>query len=454
MNYQELVQKQKDFYMTEKTKPYAFRRDALIRLRDAIRKHEKDILTALEEDLGKSHFEGYLTEVGVILLELKDAIKNLKSWMKVRRVKTPLTLFKAKSYLYQEPYGTVLIMSPWNYPLQLAIGPLIGAMAAGNTAVVKTSPDARHTSMIIKKMIEETFPEEYIKVFTGGLEESKEVLAQRYDYIFFTGSTEVGKIVMSQAAKHLIPVTLELGGKSPAIIDDTMDLNMVAKRIVYGKFVNAGQTCIAPDYVLIQKGLEETFIVHAHAWIRTFYGSEPIKSPDYPKIISKKHHARLVGLLSSGKPVIGGSFSEHKIEPTILVDVKDDSPIMQEEIFGPILPILTYEDETEMISTLKHREKPLALYLFSKNKILKKRILSEISFGGATLNDTIMHFANSNMPFGGIGHSGMGGYHGKFSFLTFSHAKGVVDRSHIVDLFFRYPPYPKKRIQLIKTIVK
>jgi aldehyde dehydrogenase (NAD+) len=454
MNYQESVSKQRTFYQTEVTKSYAFRRDALIKLKEAIKLHETDILNALQMDLGKSHFEGYLTEVSVILLELNKAIKHLKGWMKVKRVATPLTLFKAKSYLYQEPYGTVLIMSPWNYPFQLTIGPLIGAIAAGNTAVIKSSPDSIHTSKLMKTMIEDLFPEEYVKIYTGGLDESKAVLSQRYDYIFFTGSTEVGKIVMSEASKYLTPITLELGGKSPAIIDDTMDLSMVAKRIVYGKFVNAGQTCIAPDYVMIQKGLEETFIVHANAWIRTFYGTDPMKSDDYPKIISTRHHARLVSLLQSGKPVVGGSFTDTKIEPTLLTHIDLDSPILKEEIFGPILPILTYESEDQMISELKIKEKPLALYLFTKNKQFEKKVLSQISFGGATLNDTIMHFANSNMPFGGVGHSGMGGYHGKFSFMTFSHAKGVVDRSHIIDLFFRYPPYPKKRIHLIKKIVK
>lgn len=454
MSYHELIAKQKQFYQSEATKPYAFRRDALIRLKEAIKFHETDILKALELDLGKSHFEGYITEIGVTLLELKEAIKHLKKWMKVRRIATPLTLFKAKSYVYQEPYGTVLIMSPWNYPFQLTFGPLIGAIAAGNTVVIKTSPDSIHTSLLMKTIIEDLFPEEYIKIYTGGLEESKAVLAERYDYIFFTGSPEVGKIVMSQASRNLTPVTLELGGKSPAIIDDTMDLSMVAKRIVYGKFINAGQTCIAPDYVLIQKGLEETFAVHAKAWIRLFYGSEPMKSDDYPKIVSKRHHARLVGLMQSGTPIVGGSFSDTKIEPTLMTNVSPDSPIMKEEIFGPILPLITYENEDEMIRELKSKEKPLALYLFTKNKSFEKKIMSQVSFGGATLNDTIMHFANSNMPFGGVGHSGMGGYHGQFSFQTFSHAKGVVDRSHIVDLFFRYPPYSKRRIQFIKKIVK
>jgi aldehyde dehydrogenase (NAD+) len=402
MNYQELVSKQRAFYQTEITKSYAFRRDALIKLKEAIKMHETDILNALQMDLGKSHFEGFLTEISVVLLELNDAIKHLKKWMKVKKVATPLTLFKAKSYLYQEPYGTVLIMSPWNYPFQLTIGPLIGAISAGNTAVIKSSPDSIHTSKLLKTILEDLFPEEYVKIYTGGLEESKAVLSEHYDYIFFTGSTTVGKIVMSEASKHLTPVTLELGGKSPAIVDDTMDLSMVAKRIVYGKFVNAGQTCIAPDYLLIQKGLEETFIVHANAWIRTFYGSEPMKSDDYPKIVSKKHHARLVSLIQHGKPVVGGSFTETKIEPTLLTDVHLDSPLMQEEIFGPILPILTYDDVDQMIRELKMKEKPLALYLFTKNKKLEQKVLSQVSFGGATLNDTIMHFANSNMPFGGL----------------------------------------------------
>ena len=454
MNYQSLVENQKSFFLSEKTKSYAFRLEALIKLKQVVVKYEKEILEALNLDLGKSAFEGYLTEVGISLLEINYAIKHLKKWMKRKKVQSPLTLFKAKSYLYQEPYGVVLIMSPWNYPFQLTIAPLVGAIAAGNTAVLKVSPDSVHTSTLLEKMMTEIYPEDFVKVVQGGLEESKKVLEQRYDYIFFTGSTAVGKIVMNVASKHLIPVTLELGGKSPSIIDETVNLDLTAKRVVYGKYVNAGQTCIAPDYIYIKEEIKDEFIELCKKHIQAFFTNDPMHTSDYPKIINQKQHERLLNLMKDGKAIIGGKYTEDKIEPTLLVDVSETSPIMQEEIFGPLLPILTYQFEDEVILKLKTKEKPLALYLFTKNKKFEKKVLEELSFGGATINDTLMHFGNHHLPFGGVGYSGMGSYHGLHSFNTFSHEKGVVKRSTWVDLFIRYPKYEESKLKLIKKIIK
>ena len=345
-------------------------------------------------------------------------------------------------------------MSPWNYPFQLAISPLIGAIAAGNTAVIKTSQDAPETSKIIQKMIRDIYPEEFVFVFTGDLEESKALLKLKYDYIFFTGSTSVGKIVMGEASKNLIPVTLELGGKSPAIIDETIDLDLTAKRIAYGKFINAGQICIAPDYIMIKEELKDEFVQSMHKHIESWFGKNPLDHEDYPKIINQKNHQRLLGLIENEKVILGGRFSIDKIEPTILNHITKNSRVMQEEIFGPILPLLTFKDTDDLIEEIKWFDKPLALYLFTKNRKLEKKVIEELSFGGATINDTLMHFGNKNIPFGGIGASGMGSYHGYNSFETFSHSKGVVKRSTIIDLSFRYPPYTKKKSKLLKKFIK
>jgi len=454
MDYSILIKRQRAFFQSDKTRSYAFRLEALDKLRDAITFYEKEIIEALKKDLNKSEFEAYITEIGVTLLELNYVMKHLKGWMKPKRVGTSIPLFKASSYIYQEPYGTVLIMSPWNYPFQLAIAPLIGAIAAGNTAVIKVSPDSPETSLIVKKIINECFASDYVEVVLGGLEESKDILKQRYDYIFFTGSTQVGKIVMGQAAKHLTPLTLELGGKSPAIIDETANLKLTAKRIVYGKFINAGQTCIAPDYVVIKDILKDKFIEYTKMYINEFFGDDPLTAEDYPKIINEKHRMRLIGLMEGEHVEIGGKFNTDKIEPTVLNNITKDSKIMQEEIFGPILPMLTYHQEDDLIQEMKNYEKPLALYLFSKNKKFEKKVVDQLSFGGGTFNDTIMHFANHHLPFGGVGASGMGAYHGNLTFQTFSHSKGIVRRSTLIDLELRYPPYTKKKLNLIKKFVK
>jgi aldehyde dehydrogenase (NAD+) len=454
MNYQLVLDKHHLFFKAHHTKSYEFRLNALKLLKEAILTYEEEIKDALKKDLNKSEFESFLTEIGITILEINEVMKNLKRWMKPKKVKTPITLFHAKSYIYQEPYGTVFIMSPWNYPFQLAISPLIGVIAAGNTAFIKTSHDSPETSKIIQKMLSEIFPDDYVSVFTGGLEESKALLKLKYDYIFFTGSTAVGKIVMSEASKNLIPVTLELGGKSPAIIDETVDLDLTAKRIAYGKFINAGQTCIAPDYILIKEELKNEFLIQIKKHIESWFGEDPLSHPDYPKIINELNHQRLLSLIENETVLLGGGFNNDRIEPTILNHITRDSKVMHEEIFGPILPLITYKNDDDLITEIEWFEKPLALYLFTKNKNLEKKIIEELSFGGATINDTLMHFGNKNIPFGGVGSSGMGSYHGYKSFETFSHAKGVVKRSTMIDLDFRYPPYTKKKLGLLKKFIK
>jgi aldehyde dehydrogenase (NAD+) len=454
MNYKQTLDQQNKYYHTHKTRSYQFRYEALKKLKEAILTYDQEIKDALKKDLNKSEFESFLTEIGITILEINEVMKNLKRWMKPKRVRTPITLFHAKSYIYQEPYGTVLIMSPWNYPFQLAISPLVGAISAGNTAIIKTSEEAPETSKVIQKMISEIYPNDFVSVFTGDIEESKALLKLKYDYIFFTGSTSVGKIVMGEASKNLIPVTLELGGKSPAIIDETVNLDITAKRIAYGKFVNAGQTCIAPDYIMIKEELKEEFVKSVKKHVESWFGENPIDHADYPKIINEKNHRRLLGLIENEKIIFGGRFSKDKIEPTILNHITKDSKVMQEEIFGPIIPLLTFKNADELIEEIKWFDKPLALYLFTKNKQLEKKVIDELSFGGATINDTLMHFGNKYIPFGGVGASGMGSYHGYKSYETFSHSKGVVKRSTAIDLSFRYPPYTKKKLRLLSKFIK
>ena len=449
-----IKQQQRAFYLTGKTLPYAYRMEQLLKLKKVIIHYESEILAALKQDLNKSYLEGYFSEIGVTLLELNDTIKKLKKWMSSKKVKTPITLFKATSFLYPEPYGNVLIMAPWNYPFQLVAAPLIGALAAGNTAIIKMSPDAPHTADVFKKMIESIYPGEYVSVFDGGLEESKAILSERYDYIFFTGSTHVGKIVMEQASKHLTPVTLELGGKSPCIVDEGVDLKLASKRIAFGKFINAGQTCIAPDYIYVKESIKEAFTQEMQHAIHQFFNGDALENPDYPKIINDRHFKRLLKLMNEDKTIYGGKYSTDKIEPTLLHDITKEDPIMQEEIFGPLLPILTYHDETTLINELKPQEKPLALYVFSKNQVFIDTLIEQLSFGGATINDTIMHVASGYLPFGGVGASGMGSYHGKSSFDTVTHYKSVLKRPMKIDLDFRYHPYSEKKKRLIKWFIK
>ncbi|WPU66031.1 aldehyde dehydrogenase [Peredibacter starrii] len=418
----------------------------LERLRKIILRKEVLINKALMDDLGKSHFETYLTEVGFVIEEINFVVKNLESWAKPKKVSTPMNLFPASSYIHPSPYGEVLIMSPWNYPFQLCIAPMIGALAAGNRVVLKPSELAPNTAKVLREIIEEAYKPNEVRIVEGGVAETQELLKQKFDYIFFTGSTAVGKIVMKAAAEHLTPVTLELGGKSPCIIDETADIDLAAKRIAWGKFLNAGQTCVAPDYVLVPKKYQHEFLERLNFHLKNFYGDSPAGSPDFPRIINEKHFDRLEELLIPEKIAVGGEKSRVNkfISPTVMKDISWSDKIMEDEIFGPILPVLPYEDLNEALEEVAKRSRPLAFYVFSEDSKKAKAIMREMSFGGGCINDTLMHLANPNLPFGGIGGSGMGSYHGKKSFETFSHMKSVLIQKTKVDIPLRYPPYNGK----------
>lgn len=453
MNYQTLLEQQKAFYNTHKTKDIKFRLDALKRLYQAIVRHEVQIKEALNLDLGKSYEESYVTEIGVVLSDLSYAIKHLKSWAKPKKVKTPLMLFRGSSYRYFEPYGVTLILSPWNYPFQLCINPLVGAIAAGNTAILKPSSSSPHVAKIIYDMIKEAFDDEYVFTVLGSSKEADELLYLPTDYIFFTGSITVGKHVMEVASQNLIPLTLELGGKSPCIVDETVDIKIAAKRIAFGKLINAGQTCIAPDYLLIKESQKEDFIKYYQEAVTSFYGENPLKSSNYPKIINERHVERLKGLIEGEDIVLGGKTDGVRIEPTLLNNITFKSKVMQEEIFGPILPMITYNSIDEILTLFQGMHKPLAFYLFTNDKKIQKKVLNEASFGGATVNDTLMHFVNHHLGFGGVGYSGFGAYHGRKSFETFSHEKAVIKRGWF-ELPFRYHPITTKKEKLLKKFLK
>ncbi len=424
-------------------------------MRDAIKKHENEIMSALKLDLNKSEFEAYETEIGIVLEEIKYVIKHLSNWTRPKRVKTPLMHFPSSSVLYTEPYGVVLIMSPWNYPFQLAMVPLVGALAAGNTCVLKPSEYSFHTSEMIEKIMKEVFREEYVAVVRGGREANKSLLDEKFDYIFFTGSPQVGKSVMESAAKHLTPVTLELGGKSPCIVDETANLKLAAKRIVWGKFLNAGQTCVAPDYVLVHKRIKDELIIEMKKYITVFYGKDPLQSEHYPKIINQKHFERLLSLIENSKIVTGGGCNKDSLQiaPTILDHVTWENAVMKEEIFGPLLPILQFERLSDALAAIRERPKPLALYFFTTSKKRERYVMKNASFGGGCVNDTVIHLTNPNMPFGGVGESGMGRYHGKNSYDTFTHQKGVIKKSNLLDINLRYPPF-ENHLSILKKIMK
>ena len=454
IDFEQLVARQREYFLTQATKPYDFRMMQLKKLMDWINTNEKDILAALESDLGKCDYEAYLTEVAMVKQELKDAIRNLKKWMKPRRARTAIGQLPGTCKMHSEPYGVTLIMSPWNYPFQLTVAPLIGAISAGNCAVVKPSAYSAATSALLKRMMDELFAPEYIAGVEGGRNENAALLEQHFDFIFFTGSPSVGRLVMEKASAHLTPVSLELGGKSPVIVDETADIALAARRIAWGKCVNAGQTCVAPDYVLVHHGREEALIEALIQEIRQMYTSAPLANPIWPRIINHRHFERLVGLMQSGVVTHGGQLDvvERKIAPTILTDVDWESPIMQEEIFGPLLPILPYRKLDDAIARIQQRPKPLALYLFTRSKTVEERVLREVSFGGGCINDTILHLATSYMPFGGVGESGMGGYHGRCSFDTFSHTKSILKRWAKPDIPLRYAPYDGK-MKWIKRVM-
>ncbi|MEH2072383.1 MAG: aldehyde dehydrogenase [Nostoc sp.] len=452
-NVDDTIQNQHKFFQTGKTKDVNFRLEQLQILKQAIIEHKQEIIQALQADLHKPEVEIYLTEISVIK-EIDYAIKHLKTWTKPKKAPVSFDFFSYSASIYPEPLGVVLIIAPWNYPFQLMIFPLIGAIAAGNCAIIKPSEIASHTSGIVSKIITKYFQPAYIAVVEGGIEASEKLLAEKFDHIFFTGGTAVGKIVMAAAAKHLTPVTLELGGKSPCIVDTDINLEHTARRITWGKFINAGQTCIAPDYLLVDKKIKKDLIDGIEKCLREFYGENPVKSPDYARIINQKHFDRLVKFLEDGEVIIGGETksSERYIAPTIINNVSLEDSVMQEEIFGPILPIIEYSDIAEAIALINSKSKPLALYFFSQNKNLQKRVLEETSSGGVCINDTIMQVGVSSLPFGGVGDSGIGNYHGKASFDTFSHHKSVLQNSFWLDLKFRYAPYESK-LPLIKKLL-
>jgi aldehyde dehydrogenase (NAD+) len=447
-----LVQQQRDFFRAEKTQSINFRLEQLGKLKQAIVQYQEAILQASNADLGRPSYEAYF-EIAAIL-EVNNAIKNLKIWAKPKRVKSPIDQFPASAWIQPQPLGVVLIISPWNYPFQLAISPLIGAIAAGNCAIIKPSEQSANTSKVIADMIGSIFDPSYIAVAEGGADTSQGLLAEKFDHIFFTGGTEIGKIVMAAAAKHLTPVTLELGGKCPCIVDNEIHLDHTAKRIAWGKWYNAGQTCIAPDYLVAHHQIKDDLIHRIKHYTREFYGEDPAQSPDYGRIINSHHFDRLTRFLNKEEIILGGDCNadERYIAPT-LINANWEEPLMQEEIFGPILPILAYEDLGSVIAKINDKAKPLALYFFSSNEQKQKRVINTTSSGGACINDVMMQGGVDTLPFGGVGESGMGSYHGKASFDTFSHFKSVLNRKFWLDLDWRYAPYTSKKIEQLKKIV-
>jgi aldehyde dehydrogenase (NAD+) len=449
-----LVRAQREFFHTGKTRDVRFRKENLKKLRDAVKRYEPDILTALKKDLNKPELEAYVTEIGVLLEELNFAIKHVEKWAKPKRTGRPLVLFGSRSYIYPEPHGVCLIISPWNYPFQLALAPLVGAIAAGNCAVIKPSEYTPHVSRLIQQMLEGIFDREYVAVVEGGPKTGEALLDQPFDYIFFTGSISVGRIVMEKASRTLTPVTLELGGKSPAIVTADANLDLAAKRIVWGKFTNAGQTCVAPDYLYVHESVKDALLERMKDAVHRFYGENPLEGSNWPQIVNDRHFKRLKRFLEKGEVVIGGEANAEKrmIAPTILDRVSWEDPVMEEEIFGPILPVLTFGDLDEAIAAIREKPRPLALYLFSENKGTQDKVIRSLPFGGGCINDTLIHFASPNLPFGGTGTSGIGKYHGRFSFEAFSHSKSVVKQTTRFDFSFRYPN-AKSALRIMKRLM-
>lgn len=454
-NIEQLVTAQRAYFQTGVTIPVSYRLDALKRLQSAIRSHKDDLLHAMHEDLGKSASEAYMCEVGLVLSDIAHTIRHLRRWARPTWKPTPLTNFPGTSCIHHDPYGVVLIMSPWNYPCLLTLEPLVGALAGGNTAVVKPSAYSPATSAVMAEILTETFPAEYIAVVTGGRAENQSLLEQRFDYIFFTGGVTVGKLVMEKASRHLTPITLELGGKSPVIIDKTADLRLSARRIVFGKYLNCGQTCIAPDYVLCHQDVHDQFVRLLREEAEKMYGLEPLKNNDYGKMINRKHFDRVCGLIDPNKVVWGGQSDAEtlRIAPTILDNVTPEDAVMQEEIFGPVLPILTVQTTDEAFHFIANRPHPLALYLFTNSRSVRKQFTTGLQYGGGCVNDTIIHIATTNLPFGGVGNSGMGNYHGHHSFRTFTHDKSVVRRFAWPDVPLRYQPYARFKDLLIRIFL-
>lgn len=446
MNSQQLLAKQRKYYQSGATIPVSFRITMLKKLYNCIKDNGDKISKALKADLGKSAYEAYMCETGLVLSEISYMVKHIRKYAKAHRVHSPLAQFASKSYTVSVPYGNVLIMSPWNYPLLLTLAPLANAIAAGNTAIIKPSAYSPATSELIKELISNCFDQEYIAVVTGGRKENANLLSMKFDLIFFTGSQNVGKEVLRHAAGHLTPVVLELGGKSPCIVDSTANIPLAAKRIVFGKYLNCGQTCVAPDYILCEANVKDRLIDEIKKQIKLQYGEEPLNNPDYGKIINQKHFDRITGLIDKRKVVAGGTYNPDtlQIAPTVMDNVTFDDAVMEEEIFGPLLPVITFGSFDEIYDILKDRQKPLALYLFSSDKKHIQYIETHLSYGGGCINDTIIHLATSEMGFGGVGESGMGAYHGITGFNAFSHTKSIVDKKTWIDLPMRYRQYTGK----------
>lgn len=453
---QRIITKQRKFFESGKTLPVAFRKENLKKLYAVIKQNESEILAAVKKDLGKSAMESFMCEVGLVLEEISFMLKHVSKYAKKQVVKTPLAQFASKSYKHPSPRGVVLIMSPWNYPFMLTLSPLVDAIAAGNTVIIKPSAYSANTSKLIEEIFTKNFEPEYIAVVSGGRAENECLLNQKFDYIFFTGSKVVGKTVMQKAAEHLTPVTLELGGKSPCVVEKSANLKLAAKRIVFGKFLNCGQTCVAPDFIYCEKSIKDELVKNILEEIKKQYGENPLENQNFGKIINQKHFERLLGLIKKEKVVFGGNSDSQaqRIEPTVMDNVLFSDPVMQEEIFGPIMPILTFENIEECIEKVQQMEHPLAFYIFTNNKKLADRVISLIGFGGGCINDTIIHLATTQMGFGGFGESGMGSYHGKVGFDTFSHYKSIVDKKTWMDLPMRYQPYQKIYDKMIRMFLK
>ncbi len=453
----DLLKRQKAFFQTGETFPVDFRIRALKRLKACILRREQAILDALQKDLGKSDFESYMCEVGMVLSELSYLIKHVKKFAKPHKVSTPIAQFHSRSYTQAVPYGNTLVMSPWNYPFLLTLSPVADAIAAGNTVLVKPSAYSPVTAQLIFEIVQECFAEEHVAVVLGGRQENACLMEKKFDFIFFTGSQEVGKVVLRHAAEHLTPVLLELGGKSPVIVDSSADIPLAAKRIIFGKIINSGQTCVAPDYILCHQSVREELVAELEKQIVAQLGSDPLQNPDYAHMITKKHFERVLGLIDSKKVVCGGQYDEStlRITPTVMKDVVWEDAVMGEEIFGPLLPVLTFERFEEVYERLKDKPKPLALYLFSTDSDHIRFITTRLAFGGGCINDTVIHLATSQMGFGGVGESGMGAYHGKAGFDAFSHQKSIVHKQNWIDLPMRYQPYNrKKHLKTIKKCLK
>ena len=438
-----ILENQRAYFQSGATLSVDFRIKMLNKLYQTVKKYETEIEEALTKDLGKSEFEGFMCEVGLVLTEIGGMIRHTRSYAKEKTVWTPLAQFASRSYQKPSPYGNTLIMSPWNYPFLLTMDPLADAIAAGNTAIIKPSAYSPATGAVVQKIVEECFPQEYVAVILGGRAENAALLEQKFDFIFFTGSTNVGKEVLRHAAQYLTPAVLELGGKSPCIVDDTAKIKLAAKRIVFGKYLNCGQTCVAPDYVLCHRSVKDSLVKELCAQVKKQYGEDPLDNPDYGKIINEKHFTRVAGLIDKKKVVLGGQTNPDtcQIAPTVMDNVTWEDGVMQEEIFGPLLPILTYDNLEEVYALLAKKTKPLALYFFSEDKKRIKEVTSRISYGGGCINDVVIHLATSQMGFGGVGESGMGSYHGKTGFDAFSHTKSIVDKKTWMDLPMRYQPY-------------